>query len=245
MMKRVALVTGSSRGIGRAIALRLAADGYAVAVHGNRSVAEAEHVCEQIRANCGTAKAFFCDVSDSVAVSQLVEDVAQEFGTISVLVNNAGIAQQKLFTDISDSEWQRMMDVHVSGAFYACRAVLPAMIRARSGCIVNVSSMWGQTGGYCEVHYSTAKAALIGMTKALAKEVGPSGVRVNCVAPGVIRTDMLSGFDDSTLDELAQETPLCRLGTPEDVAAAVAFLVSDQAGFITGQVLAPNGGIVI
>lgn len=245
MMKRVALVTGSSRGIGRAIALRLAADGYAVAVHGNRSVAEAESVCEQIRANGGTAKAFFCDVADSVAVSQLVEDVAQEFGTISVLVNNAGIAQQKLFTDISDSEWQRMMDVHVSGAFYACRAVLPAMIRARSGCIVNVSSMWGQTGGSCEVHYSTAKAALIGMTKALAKEVGPSGVRVNCVAPGVIRTDMLSGFDDSTLDELAQETPLCRLGTPEDVAAAVAFLVSEQAGFITGQVLAPNGGIVI
>lgn len=245
MMKRVALVTGSSRGIGRAIALRLAADGYAVAVHGNRSVAEAEHVCEQIRENGGTAKAFFCDVADSIAVSQLVEDVAQEFGTISVLVNNAGIAQQKLFTDISDSEWQRMMDVHVSGAFYACRAVLPAMIRARSGCIVNVSSMWGQTGGSCEVHYSTAKAALIGMTKALAKEVGPSGVRVNCVAPGVIRTDMLAGFDDSTLDELAQETPLCRLGTPEDVAAAVAFLVSKQAGFITGQVLAPNGGIVI
>ena len=245
MMKRVALVTGSSRGIGRAIALRLAADVYSVAVHGNRSVAEAEHVSEQIRANGGTAKAFFCDVADSVAVSQLVEDVAQEFGLISVLVNNAGIAQQKLFTDISDSEWQRMMDVHVSGAFYACRAVLPAMIRARSGCIVNVSSMWGQTGGSCEVHYSMAKAALIGMTKALAKEVGPSGVRVNCVAPGVIRTDMLSGFDDSTLDELAQETPLCRLGTPEDVAAAVAFLVSEQAGFITGQVLAPNGGIVI
>ena len=245
MMKRVALVTGSSRGIGRAIALRLAADGYAVAVHGNRSVAEAERVCEQIRANGGTAKAFFCDVADSVAVSQLVEDVVQEFGTISVLVNNAGIAQQKLFTDISDSEWQRMMDVHVSGAFYASRAVLPAMIRARSGCIVNVSSMWGQTGGSCEVHYSTAKAALIGMTKALAKEVGPSGVRVNCVAPGVIRTDMLAGFDNNTLDELAQETPLCRLGTPEDVAAAVAFLVSEQAGFITGQVLAPNGGIVI
>lgn len=245
MMKRVALVTGSSRGIGRAIALRLAADGYAVAVHGNRSVAEAESVCAQIRANGGTAKAFFCDVADSAAVSKLMEDVAQELGPISVLVNNAGIAQQKLFTEISDSEWQRMMDVHVSGAFYASRAVLPAMIRARSGCIVNMSSMWGQTGGSCEVHYSTAKAALIGMTKALAKEVGPSGVRVNCVAPGVIRTDMLSGFDDCTLDELAQEAPLCRLGTPEDVAAAVAFLVSEQAGFITGQVLAPNGGIVI
>ena len=119
------------------------------------------------------------------------------------------------------------------------------MIRAHSGVIINISSMWGQTGGSCEVHYSTAKAALIGMTKALAKEVGPAGVRVNCVAPGVIQTDMLAELDEETLSALAEETPLCRLGTPQDIAAAVSFLVSDNAAFITGQVLAPNGGFVI
>jgi 3-oxoacyl-[acyl-carrier protein] reductase len=162
-----------------------------------------------------------------------------------VLVNNAGVAQQKLFTDLSVDEWQRMMAIHVDGAFYTCRAVLPDMIRAHSGSIVNISSMWGQTGGSCEVHYSTAKAALIGLTKALAKEVGPAGIRVNCVAPGVIRTDMLAELSRETLNDLEEETPLCRLGTPEDVASAVSFLVSDGAGFITGQVLAPNGGIVI
>lgn len=138
-----------------------------------------------------------------------------------------------------------MMAVHVDGAFFACRGVLPGMIRRHTGCIINVASMWGQVGASCEVHYSTAKAALIGLTKALAKEVGPAGVRVNCVAPGVIRTAMLDELGEGTLQVLAEETPLCRLGTPEDVAKAVAFLASDEAAFITGQILAPNGGFVI
>lgn len=244
-MKKVALVTGSSRGIGKAIALRLAEDGYAVAVHCVNAMDKAEDVCREIINSGGTAKAYCCDVADDVAVSAMIENIQNDLGSVSVLVNNAGIAQQKLFTDITDEEWKRMMAVHVDGAFFCTRAVLPAMIREHNGCIVNMSSMWGQVGGSCEVHYSTAKAALIGMTKALAKEVGPSGVRVNCVAPGVVMTDMLSEFDADTLDELAQEAPLCRLGTPEDVAAVVAFLVSEQAGFITGQVMAPNGGIVI
>lgn len=244
-MKKVALVTGASGGIGGAVARQLAQDGYAVAVHCHHSVEPAKRLCEEIVSNGGEAALFVCDVSDSEAVNRMVNSITDTFGSVTVLVNNAGIAQQKLFTDLTDEDWKRMMAVHVDGAFYTSRAVLPDMIRNHYGAIVNVSSMWGQTGGSCEVHYSTAKAALIGMTKALAKEVGPSGVRVNCVAPGVIKTAMMAGFDEDTLKELAEEAPLCRLGTPEDVAAAVSFLVSDNAGFITGQVLAPNGGIVI
>ena len=244
-MKKVALVTGSSRGIGKAIALQLASDGYAVAVHCIRNTEAADAVCSMITAAGGTAKAYTCDVADSLAVTDMINAIHDQLGSISVLVNNAGIAQQKLFTDITDADWKQMLSVHVDGAFYCTRAALPDMIREHRGCIVNVSSMWGQTGGSCEVHYSTAKAALIGMTKALAKEVGLSGVRVNCVAPGVIKTDMLADFDEETLQELAQEAPLCRLGSPQDVASAVSFLVSEQAGFITGQIISPNGGIVI
>ena len=245
MMKGVALVTGASGGIGRAIALQLARDGYAVAAHCHRNEAKAQSVCAEIRSFGGVADVFVCDITDADAVDFMVNEICRTLGCVNVLVNNAGIAQQKLFTDLSVEEWHRMMAVHADGAFYTCRAVLPDMIRAHSGAIVNVSSMWGQTGGSCEVHYSTAKAALIGLTKALAKEVGPAGIRVNCVAPGVIRTEMLAELDRETLNDLEEETPLCRLGTPEDVAAAVSFLVSDAAGFITGQVLAPNGGIVI
>lgn len=244
-MKGVALVTGASGGIGGAIASQLARDGYAVAVHCHRNIEKAQAVCEDILAMGGRAAVYVCDITDAEAVSNMIEEIDRSLGYVTVLVNNAGIAQQKLFTDLSVEEWRRMMAIHVDGAFYACRAVLPSMIRAHSGVIINVSSMWGQTGGSCEVHYSTAKAALIGLTKALAKEVGPAGVRVNCVSPGVIRTEMLAEFSQETLNELADEAPLCRLGTPEDVAHAVAFLASDEASFITGQVLAPNGGIVI
>lgn len=244
-MKGVALVTGASGGIGRAIALKLAEDGYAIAVHCFKNETRAQAVCDEIVAMGGRAEVFVCDITDADAVDYMVNEICRRLGCVTVLVNNAGIAQQKLFTDLSVDEWQRMMAIHVDGAFYACRAVLPDMIREHCGSIVNISSMWGQTGGSCEVHYSTAKAALIGLTKALAKEVGPAGVRVNCVAPGVIQTDMLAELSRDTLNDLAEETPLCRLGLPEDVAAAVSFLVSDGAGFVTGQVLAPNGGIVI
>ena len=242
---RVALITGASRGIGKAIALQLAADGFAVAVHCLKSLDAAQTVCDTIVSNGGVARPYMCDIADENSVNQLIQSIRSELGEVSVLVNNAGFAQQKLFTDLSADEWRRMMAVHVDGAFYTCRGVLPEMIRQHSGAIVNVSSMWGQTGGSCEVHYSTAKAAIIGMTKALAKEVGPSGIRVNCVAPGVIRTDMLADFDEETLEVLADEAPLCRLGSPEDVAASVSFLVSEKASFITGQVLAPNGGLVM
>ena len=242
---KTALVTGASRGIGRAIALQLAQDGYAVAVHCVCSTDAAQAVCDEIIAAGGCAKVYVCDIADGDAVRLMIAAVTADLGTVDVLVNNAGIAQQKLFTDITPAEWRRMMAVHVDGAYYACHACLPDMIRQHKGVIINIASMWGQVGASCEVHYSTAKAALIGMTKALAKEVGPAGVRVNCVAPGVIHTDMLKNFDEETLSGLADEAPLCRLGAPEDIAHAVSFLVSDRADFITGQVLAPNGGFVI
>ena len=244
-MSGVALVTGASRGIGRAIALQLARDGYAVAVHCHRQVDAAQSVCDQIRAQGGIAAVFCCDVTDEGAVQRMAADITAQLGLVSVLVNNAGFAQQKLFTDLDGEEWRRMMAVHVDGAFYTCRAFLPDMIRRHEGAIVNVSSMWGQTGGSCEVHYSTAKAALIGMTKALAKEVGPSNIQVNCVAPGAIETEMNAGLEESVRRELAEETPLGRLGTPEEVAAAIAFLASPEADFITGQVLGVNGGFVV
>ena len=242
---KVALVTGASRGIGRAIAQQLSKDGYAIAVHCLNSVEAAQSLCDEIIAEGGFAKSYACDIADGNAVHAMVQNILVEMGEIAVLINNAGIAEQKLFTDITPEDWHRMMAVHVDGAFYTCKAVLPHMIHSHSGVIVNITSMWGQVGASCEVHYSTAKAALIGMTKALAKEVGPSGIRVNCVSPGVIQTDMMAGFDDGTLASLREDTPLCRLGNPEDIAATVSFLVSDKAGFITGQIIAPNGGFVI
>ena len=162
-----------------------------------------------------------------------------------MLINNAGIAESALFTDVTDEMWKRMLDTNLSGAFYASRAVLPNMISKKRGVILNVSSMWGQVGASCEVHYSAAKAGLIGMTKALAKEVGPSGIRVNCVSPGVIDTDMNANLSDSDIEALKNETPLERIGNATDIAEALLFLASDKASFITGQDIGVNGGLII
>ena len=190
-------------------------------------------------------KAYKCDISDAESVNAVVRAVLKDRKTVDVLVNNAGIAQQKLFTDITDEDWSRMIGVNLSGAFYFTRAVLPSMINEKSGRIINITSMWGETGGSCEVHYSAAKAGLIGMTKALAKETGLSGICVNAVSPGVIETDMMSGFSEADKEALREEIPLSRLGSVEDVANAVAFLCSEKASYITGQVISVNGGIVI
>ena len=166
-------------------------------------------------------------------------------GHVDVLVCNAGIAQQKLFTDITPAEWQHMLDVNLTGAFHLCQLALPEMIRRKWGRILTVSSMWGQTGGSCEVHYSAAKAGLIGLTKALAREEGPSGITVNCVAPGVIDTDMMAAFTPGDKAALAEETPVGRLGNAQEVARALLFLAGEEAGYITGQVFGVNGGLVI
>lgn len=244
-MGRVALVTGASRGIGRAVAGRLAQMGYAIAVCYHTAADKAQELVAELRESGHTAAAFCCDVANSASVEMMARAVREELGEVSVLINNAGYAQQKLFIEISADEWARMIGVHLTGTFNTCHAFLPSMIRRHEGVIVNISSMWGQIGGSCEVHYSAAKAGVIGLTKALAKEVGPSGIRVNCVAPGVIMTDMMKDFDEETLQSLADETPLMRLGTTRDIANTVAFLVSDEAAFITGQVISPNGGMVI
>ena len=245
MSRRTALVTGASRGIGAAIARKLAAEGCAVAVNYNHSEEAALKLVDELRSAGGEAEAFRADVSDPAAVQEMVDNVLDKFCQLDILICNAGVAWQGLFQQMTDEAWRHLMGVDLDGVFYCCRAAAPHMISRKSGCIVTVSSMWGVTGGACEVAYSAAKAGVIGLTRALAKELGPSGINVNCVAPGVINTEMNGHLGAETLAALAEETPLERLGTVEDVAETVAFLTSPGGRFYTGQVLQPNGGLVI
>ena len=244
MNNKVALVTGGARGIGRSICRSLANDGFKIAINYNNSEKEATSLKDELSA-IAEVEAFKCDVSDSNSVKEMFAEISRTLGNVNVLVNNAGIAEQALFTDITDEMWQRMINTNLSGAFYCSREALKNMINEKNGVIINIASMWGEVGASMEVHYSTAKAGLIGMTKALAKEVGLSGVRVNAVSPGVVLTDMMNSFSEEDKEILKEETPLNTLGTPEDIADAVSFLVSDKARFITGQVLSVNGGFVI
>ena len=241
------LVTGGSRGIGAAAVLAFAQAGYNVAFFYHQSEAAARSILEQAQRSCPTGRfaAFAVDVSDSAQVRRGVQEASRALGGLQVLVCNAGVAQQKLFTDLTDEDWRRMMGVDLDGVFYCCRAVLPEMIRAKYGRILVVSSMWGQTGASCEAHYSAAKAGVIGLCKALAKEEGPSGVTVNCVAPGVIDTDMMAAFSEEDKAALAEETPVERLGTAEEIARTLVFLADERSGYITGQVIGQNGGLVI
>ena len=244
-LTRAAIVTGGSRGIGRAVCVAVAKQGCNVVVNYCHGAESAEQTAALCRAEGVQAVTVQADVSTAEGCKALFDAAAEAFGRVDVLVSNAGIAQQKLFTDITPEEWQRMLDVNLSGAFHLCQLALPGMIRRKQGRILTVSSMWGQTGGSCEVHYSAAKAGLIGLTKALAKEEGPSGITVNCVAPGVIDTDMMAAFTAEDKAALAEETPVGRLGTPEEVAKLLVFLAGEDAGYITGQVFGVNGGLVI
>ena len=205
----------------------------------------AEALAEELAALGVPVKVYVCDVAQREQVQAMTAAFLREFGRIDVLVCNAGIARQELFTDITEASWREVMGVDLDGVFYCAQAALPDMLHRKAGQIIPLSSMWGQVGASCEVAYSTAKAGVIGMTKALAKELGPSGITVNCVAPGVIDTEMNGNLPQDIKDELAEETPLERLGTPEDVAQAVWFLASSAGDFFTGQVLAPNGGLII
>ncbi len=243
-MKKVALITGSSRGIGRSCAETLARRGYAVCINYIERRDKAEELCDELLAEGHEAMCFGADVADRAAVHEMVGAVKARFGDITLLVNNAGIARQSLFQDISEEYWRRIFDVNVNGAFNTIQEVLPSMLHEHSGCIVNVSSIWGMHGASCEVAYSATKHAIIGLTRSLAQELAPTHIRVNCVAPGVINTDMVQVLGDETLDMLAEDTPLGRLGRPEDIAEAVAFLASDSASFITGQVLCADGGFI-
>ncbi len=241
------LVTGASGGIGSAIVNNLAAECDNIVIHYHTAKARAEALAARLSADFGVNALTVCaDVADEGSVAAMFDEIAARCGSLDVLVNNAGIAQQKLFTDVTAAEWRGMCGVNLDGVFFCCQQALKRfMLPAHKGAILNISSMWGQVGASCEVPYSAAKAGVIGLTKALAKEVGLSGIRVNCLAPGVVMTDMMKGFDEQTLKDLKEETPLNALGTPEQIAEAAAFLCSDKASFITGQVLGVNGGMVI
>lgn len=244
-MNKSVLITGATRGIGRACALEFARRGWNVTAgyaHAQQAADQLEQEIRELGTDCRCVQA---ELSDSVAVRRMVQLAQAYFGTPNAVICNAGIAQQKLFADITEEDWDRMFDINVKGVYRVIHAVLPQLLAQQSGSIVTVSSMWGQTGGSCEVHYSASKAAVIGMTKALAKELGLSGIRVNCIAPGVIDTDMNRMHSADTLAELAEETPLGRIGTPGDVAQAVYWLASEQSRFITGQLLGVNGGFYI
>lgn len=242
---RTVLITGASRGIGAAAARAFAQNGDRVMIHYHQQQARAQALCTQLRQAGAQAACVQADVAERAQVEAMLAQTERQFGPVEVLVNNAGVAQQALFTDVSEAEWDRLFAVNVKGMFFCIKGVLPGMISEKRGKIVNLSSMWGQVGASCEVGYSASKAAVIGLTKALAKEVGPSGIQVNCVAPGVIDTEMNAALDEQTRAMLAEETPLGVLGTAADVARAIVFLASPQADFITGQVMGVNGGFVI
>ncbi len=244
-MGNTVLITGASKGIGAATAILFAEKGYNVIINYNSSAESAILLEKSLNKNGYSTLSYMADITKPNDVARMVNDCIAKFGKIDVLINNAGIAQQKLFTDITDSDWERMVSVNLTGTFNCCRAVVPHMVSRKSGCIINTSSVWGMTGASCEVHYSAVKAGIIGLTKALAKELGPSGIRVNCVAPGVIGTRMNSGLSVETLASLADETPLGRIGSASEVASTSLFLASRDAEFITGQVISPNGGFVI
>jgi 3-oxoacyl-[acyl-carrier protein] reductase len=242
-MKHTVLVTGSSRGIGAGIARRFAEEGHRVAIHYREREQEASALYDELaKAGC-SVMLVRADITDEAQARDIVNRVRERFGFVDVLVNNAGIAlPTQLVTDTSVADWHRVMDTNVTGMFLVSNAALGEMVSQKRGTIVNISSMWGVTGGSCEVAYSASKAAVIGYTKALAKEVAPSGIRVNCVSPGFVLTDMTRGFDESVICCICEETPLLRAGMPADIAAAVYFLASEEASFITGQVLSVDGG---
>ena len=237
---KIALITGGSRGIGRAMVELFCQAGYSVAFtyKSNHTAAE------ELSARTG-ALAIAADSAAPEDVERAVRTVEEKLGNVNILINNAAVSSFSLFTDLTLDDWRTAFATNVDGAFLYSRLVLPSMIRNHSGRIINISSMWGQVGSSCEVHYSATKAALIGMTKALAKEVGPSGITVNCIAPGAIDTDMNSALSDEDMRALKDETPLMRIGTPKEVAAAALFLAGDDAAFITGAVLNVNGGLVV
>lgn len=240
------LITGASRGIGAAAARLFAQEGWDVAVNYNNSCEAAERLAAELSGMGVKAVPIQADVSDPEQAERLVREAERALGSLDALVCNAGIAlPQQLLTDATVEQWRRLMSADLDGMFYVLKAVIPGMVRQKRGAIVTVSSMWGVAGGSCEAPYSAAKAGVIGLTRALAKELGPSNIRVNCVAPGVTATDMNGHLTPRDLAALEEETPLGRIGAPEEVAQAIIFLASDRASFITGQVLNVDGGMVI
>lgn len=242
---KYALITGASGGIGAATARAFAQAGYGVAIHAHRSVDKLHALAQELSALSVPVLEVCADLSDPVQAKTMVDNVLEKFCQLDILVCCSGLSHVGLVTDIDPQQWKTLFGVNVDGMHYCCQAVLPHMVHRKEGCILTVSSMWGQIGASCEVAYSATKGAVIAYTKALAQEVGPSNIRVNCIAPGVIATEMNAHLSPEDLAALADETPLGRIGTPEECAACALFLASEGASFVTGQVLAPNGGLVI
>lgn len=245
MENKSVVITGASRGIGRACAVAFARCGYNVLIGYNQNKAAAEETLAAVLSFGVKGVIFAADISKQDEARRLISKAMYEFGRIDVLVNNAGIARAMLMTDVAEKDFYDLFSVNVAGAYFVSQAVIPEMINAGGGKIINISSMWGQVGASMETLYSATKSAVIGLTKAMAKELAPSKITVNCVCPGVIDTDMNSCYDEKTMEDLRRRTPLERIGTAEDIAGSVLFLSSDNADFITGEVLSVNGGFVI
>ena len=244
-MSKTVLITGASKGIGAAMAIMYAEKGYNVVMNYNNSAQSAILLQKSLSENGYSVIAYKANVKNRIDVDMMVKEAVYRFGSIDILVNNAGISNQGLFTDLSEPEWNDIIGVNMTGTFNCCQAVLPYMINQKSGSILNISSMWGEVGASCEVAYSATKAGVIGLTKALAKEVGPSGITVNCIAPGLIDTAMNQNLAIDDVAAMIDNTPLTRMGTTNDIASAALFLTSENASFITGQILGVNGGYVI
>ncbi|NMC56237.1 MAG: SDR family oxidoreductase [Eubacteriaceae bacterium] len=244
-MNNTVLITGASRGIGKAIAELFAENGYNVVINYRSSDIKANELYNKLVRNNRSAMLIKADVAVREQVDEMYAKIKSAYGGVDVLINNAGIAEQKLFTDVSEDDWDNMFDINVKGMFNCTQAVLNDMISNKYGKIINISSIWGLVGASCEVAYASSKAAVIGFTKSLAKELGPSNICVNCIAPGIIDTDMNASLDDNAIKELKEQTPLIRLGSPEDIANLALYLASEKANFITGQIISPNGGFVI
>lgn len=234
---KVAIVTGGTRGIGKAIVHELVSKGIKVVINYKKSDNIANQMQEQFR---DMVRIYKADISKRDQVHGLVQYTLQEFGNIDILVNNAGISQTKMFTDISDIDWNTMLQTNLTANFYTIQEVLPTMIHNKNGDIINISSIWGITGGSCEVHYSAAKAGLNGLTKALAKELGPSNIRVNAIAPGIIATDMTNYYSEDDLANIRNQIPLDKIGDPKNIAKCVGWIVDDN--YTTGQIIQINGG---
>ncbi|MCI8411666.1 MAG: 3-oxoacyl-ACP reductase FabG [Clostridia bacterium] len=242
-MKKIAIVTGASRGIGREIAKTLAKEGIHVIANYNKSEQKAEELKKELKRENIDIDIFKADVSKREQAHELVEYTLKKYGKIDILINNAGIAEFKEFTQITDIEWNKMINTNLNSVFIMSQEVLKNMIHNKNGCIINISSIWGLVGSSCEVHYSTAKAGINGMTKALAKELGPSNIRINAIAPGIIDTEMNNDIKEEDVDIIKNDIPLGKIGKTEDIAKCVKWLIEDN--FTTGQIISINGGWVI
>lgn len=239
-MSKTIIITGGSRGIGAAIVKLLAEEGYNIILNYNKSEKRAKAIQKELTQKAYNVEIFKADVSNKEEVKKLVEFTLEKFKKIDVLINNAGISQTKLFTEITQEDWDKMIDVNLNSVFYTTQQVLPYMINQKEGQIINISSIWGQIGASCEVHYSVAKAGVDAMTKSLAKEMGPSNIRINSIAPGIIDTDMNKDLTNQEIEEIKKEIPLGKIGKTETIAKCVKWLIEDD--YMTGQIISINGG---